>query len=602
MTQPTRAVMAGAGLLTGFALALAPPLGSGPRASAGAQRPPLAIDRGPDRGGEAQDLAFLGGKRPVLLRLHIQLDGRPLVANRDQYVKRWFDFLDRDGDGVLNKDEARLVPSLQSLQQMRANGLFLARPNVNASATLRELDRDGDGKVSLAELTFHFERAGFRPVEVISSGSRQSVYDRPSEVLFQQFDARGQGKLSRDSIRQAADRILKKFDTDDDELISIEELVPELGNPLANGFAVQLPGSRPMSGPTSSFYAVRAGANDQQLGRLLLSGFAKKQASRLSRAESGLDQETFDRLDKNRDGWLDLDELSRWHQRSADVELVVRLVSRRVDKGQIVRPTVEVRATGGKLADAVDRPEPGMVRLTLGDAQISVRPGNLAGGTIAVRAGIGRTLLQQFQLADTKKQGYVTKADLTGRAQIFVGLFPLADRDGDGKVTLAEMTALVNLLDEAPTSTMTVAVGEHGRALFQLLDANGDGRLGLRELRNAWDRLAALDKNGDGFVSADEIPRQFELTVSQGSLRGFRSTPVVVSRLGVRTPSARTPARGPLWFRKMDLNLDGDVSPREFLGTQEEFRRIDADGDGLISVEEAERYDALMREKKETRR
>ena len=58
------------------------------------------------------------------------------------------------------------------------------------------------------------------------------------------------------------------------------------------------------------------------------------------------------------------------------------------------------------------------------------------------------------------------------------------------------------------------------------------------------------------------------------------------------------PARGPLWFRKMDLNGDGDVSPREFLGTLEAFKKLDLDGDGLISREEAEAAEALRREKK----
>jgi hypothetical protein len=48
----------------------------------------------------------------------------------------------------------------------------------------------------------------------------------------------------------------------------------------------------------------------------------------------------------------------------------------------------------------------------------------------------------------------------------------------------------------------------------------------------------------------------------------------------------------------MDRNRDGDVSRREWLGSEEEFRAIDTDGDGLISLEEAEAYDKKMRAKK----
>jgi hypothetical protein len=47
----------------------------------------------------------------------------------------------------------------------------------------------------------------------------------------------------------------------------------------------------------------------------------------------------------------------------------------------------------------------------------------------------------------------------------------------------------------------------------------------------------------------------------------------------------------------MDRNGDGDVSPREFLGTQEDFRRIDEDGDGLIDAREAQKADEWYRER-----
>ena len=64
---------------------------------------------------------------------------------------------------------------------------------------------------------------------------------------------------------------------------------------------------------------------------------------------------------------------------------------------------------------------------------------------------------------------------------------------------------------------------------------------------------------------------------------------------GMGPPPAAVTTRGPIWFRKMDRNGDGDVSLREFLGTREDFRAIDGDGDGMISLDEAERYDATAR-------
>ena len=67
----------------------------------------------------------------------------------------------------------------------------------------------------------------------------------------------------------------------------------------------------------------------------------------------------------------------------------------------------------------------------------------------------------------------------------------------------------------------------------------------------------------------------------------------------IRMPTTGVPVqpqKGPVWFRKMDRNADGDVS-REFLGTKAEFDAIDTDHDDLISLEEAEAWDKKMREK-----
>src|SRR5262249_7126444 len=156
-------------------------------------------------------------------------------------------------------------------------------------------------------------------------------------------------------------------------------------------------------------------------------------------------------------------------------------------------------------------------------------------------------------------------------------------------------------------SCASANMGREGKGLFELLDADGDGRLSLREMRNAVRLIEELDRDGDGLVSRTEIPRCSTLTFRLGPAaegRSYPRTPYLRLTLdgdSVRGRQDTDPGKGPAWFRKMDRNRDGDVSRREFLGTDAQFRAIDTDGDGLISLAEAEAYDRKMREKKQDR-
>jgi Ca2+-binding EF-hand superfamily protein len=195
--------------------------------------------------------------------------------------------------------------------------------------------------------------------------------------------------------------------------------------------------------------------------------------------------------------------------------------------------------------------------------------------------------LQQFRAADKNNKGYLTRADVDPPQQRNLKqFFDIADRDGDGKLTEAELNAWFDLMAEGAGCLTTVALLENGRGLFTLLDADKDGRLSVRELRNAWAQLAEFDRDGSGAVGRDQLPLQYEILVGRGAVNNLAQP---------ATQAAARGQRGPLWFRKMDVNGDGDVSPREFLGSIEDFRHIDADGDGLISVEEAEKADAWFR-------
>ncbi len=47
----------------------------------------------------------------------------------------------------------------------------------------------------------------------------------------------------------------------------------------------------------------------------------------------------------------------------------------------------------------------------------------------------------------------------------------------------------------------------------------------------------------------------------------------------------------------MDLNNDGELTKKEFLGSAEHFKLLDTNGDGVISVGEAKAYEAKRKKK-----
>jgi len=234
----------------------------------------------------------------------------------------------------------------------------------------------------------------------------------------------------------------------------------------------------------------------------------------------------------------------------------------------------------------------GILRIPLPAAQFGLVRADGGGSTPEAAQAFSQDLFKRF---DANNDGLLDAKEIIQPPFTFVALLRLADRDGDGKLSPAEVAAFARLQAKVRMTTTLIVVADRGRTLFELLDADRDGRLGPRELRNAWERLAPWDGDGDGCIAREEVPRQFLLTLTHGQLPAWDRNPGL---LGYGpTPLDRDPRSGPLWFRKMDRNGDGDLAPREFLGPAAEFRRLDADGDGLISRDEAERADRELRKR-----
>ncbi|MBX9583171.1 MAG: EF-hand domain-containing protein, partial [Gemmataceae bacterium] len=276
-------------------------------------------------------------------------------------------------------------------------------------------------------------------------------------------------------------------------------------------------------------------------------------------------------------------------------------------------PAAPAKVAGLKLAPADDRRSPdAALRLPLGKPASLVGLGGafrlapdgsglpVPGGTCTITPDSADALagfraakggyLSQFRAAGDKPVGKKVFAD-DPAAQVLAGLFDAADRDGDGQLTRAGVEAFFDLVEQGVGCRVVVTATDRGRDLHDLFDANGDGRLDLGELTRAA-RAPPAELAGDNPLARDAVPASYRLTVGRGPV-GEAFGPVPFGAAGRPKPPPGPPAaRGPRWFRAMDRNGDGSVSPAEFVGPPGLFDKLDAAGDGRIGPEEAEKADA----------
>jgi len=120
-----------------------------------------------------------------------------------------------------------------------------------------------------------------------------------------------------------------------------------------------------------------------------------------------------------------------------------------------------------------------------------------------------------------------------------------------------------------------------GFAIFQALDTNHDNTLSASEIDAAPAVLTAMDKNGDGKVTADEMPMPAGRGRGEGRGRGG-------SGVGDEAPAAPpTPDDMVAMLMAFDKNADGKLTKAEVPERmQGMFDRVDTNHDGVLTADE----------------
>jgi Ca2+-binding EF-hand superfamily protein len=499
-----------------------------------------------------RDVFLLLDRGPLHLRLTITIAGQSPQTVRRDYLTRLFKALDTDGDGKLTKAEFDKSP------------LNTARRGPNARPMSA---REAAELVPATKLAEALERVAGETLALRQNNAARKTDDE----VFAALDTDKNGVLTEKEIVDALPLLLTK-DQDDDDCITVDELTPP--DPMRMLVAAGMPAAeRPLA--TASTILVEG--SGPLFGPRLVRRYDRDRDGKLSPTEIGLFPERFRDPDADRDGKLSPEELALFKNQTPDVDAVLELEP---PAGQSAR--VLVKGAGDKSA------RPDIANFRFGDTLVALAVRSF--DPIAAAVADAR---QQFNRLDTDQNGYLDRDELKDNVRFQRGLFEAIDGDGDDKIFWPDMERYVRGRAEVAATRCDVVLHDLGHGFFEALDRNHDGRLGLRELRVARETLRTLRKPDDAQLRATDPPRRLHLEVVRGAFQLFGSGLMGESTVP-RVVAAPRAAVGPVWFQRMDRNLDGDLTWKEFLGPRHVFEELDADHDGLLDPFEAEKAAAVL--------
>jgi len=498
-----------------------------------------------------RDLLVLLPGGPFHLRLVVTDGERSLEEMRVAYVDALIARLDVNADGQLSKDETR--NSALFMTGRRFDDTELARnlppsKGMSKSAVGLSIDRAiGQSMV-------------FRQVGAVAEQDLQ---------VFKVLDEDSSGLIERIEMRTAPARLANR-DLDHDHCITFDEFMV---NNTEGMMAEQVMMMAPDGPPPTVHSELLRDAREPVMPSRLIRRYDEDKDGKLSGKELGWQPERIAELDRDQDGVLTVSELSRLADSDPDLAISIQFGKSKSDESSMrlisTRNSEQVKSVSNAAVD---------VKLPSTTVSISYRQNDPVEEAM-------KNARETFNSIDLDANGYMDRGEIATHPRFQRYLFDAMDVDRDERVFSKEMDDYVRGFAEPSATTCQVTLFDSGNGYFQMLDVNTDGRISIRELRNAEHQLMSLAGETTQSINPSQLARYFRIEVQRGGPMPFSP----INRPGAERPQALLrPLVGPIWFQRMDRNGDGDLVWDEFLGPRDVFNRLDKDRDELIDATEAE--------------
>lgn len=483
---------------------------------------------------------------PLLLDLHVSIDGRPQTDVVQDLVDEVMRLADTDGDGAVTWDEAMSDPDFRYGQY----GNTVPESLEQQEQLIYGYDMIRNGRMDREEVLGFLNSRGNRLIDVVGFYRE----DRPEPPLFTWLDVDQSRMLEPHELAASLDRA-RVLDRNDDWMIDRSELPSE-----------QAPDNQQRRRNRNAPRIVAVLTPEIDWSRLLYSIEERYAYGSPIQAVDLLREPLFQAIDKDQDGRWDRSEVSGLLELPADAKFDVAFGAEPKLRIEAVEPSTKAESGSSEKA----------ARLWFEDMQVDFQLRDASGSPF----GSQEQYEMLWQRWDTTTDGYLDTDEYRAVQGAFSQLeFAAVDVDGDEKIYPEEATKVLLQRQAAQRSRIQFEVVTDDSLLWNRLDQDQDNRLSERELRNINQRLAdVLDDSGS--LDPNQLSAGLRVRIVRGDADAAGPLPVGDRQARQVTVDA------PAWFQQMDRNRDGALALHEFLGSAEQFEKLDQDSSGFVEPSE----------------